>query len=143
MTNTIIALQGRGGIGKSTTIRLAFDSFIKSSDVVLIDFTRRGRSIDFRAIVDIPNQKIRVGFSSQGDTKAEILKSLRKLIADGCDIIVCASRSRGGPVQAINSFQGAYQIEFHQHQRVAAQPNRNARNLAMASKLVWRIIDVA
>lgn len=145
MTNTIIVLQGKSGIGKSTTIRLAFDLFIKNSDVSIVNFSQIRKTKDFTAIVDINLNKksIRVGFSSIGDIETEIYDSIDMLKNAGCRIIVSACRTKGGPQMAIASFKKNFQIEFHIKENTAVLEDRTLRNNAMAAKLNWRIRELA
>lgn len=93
MKKTIIALRGVSNMGKTTTIRLAYEDL--KQQFLCVSSGRSARKEIKGAILKINGLKI--GFASSGDTPHILEKNLVPLIADGCVVIVCAthtSRSR-------------------------------------------------
>jgi len=142
MAKTLIVLKGRGNIGKSTTIRLAFDNFIRAQDVTLIEHNKT-RARDFRSIVEIAVPNIKVGFTSAGDNEDEIKENIQNLAAAGCEIIVCSSRMKGKPYNAISAFSKRWKLDFHPQIQCANHADRIKSNNATAAKLIWRIREHA
>jgi predicted kinase len=108
MQKTMIALWGIGNLGKTTTIRLAYETLRKEAKV--IDPGRRARKEVIGAILEIDG--VKVGFASQGDL-AEILEELlAPLIEAGCLVIICATHTRGGTVETVNQLASQAQPPF-------------------------------
>ena len=95
MQKTMIALWGISELGKSTTIRLAYDDLRKDlpeEDIVKSPGrTRKNLNVN-GAILKIDG--VLVGFASQGDNPEVLEKFLMPLIAAGCVVIVCATHTR-------------------------------------------------
>lgn len=95
MNNRIIALRGRGSIGKTTTIVELADG--------LINFgwkrewhTVHGNGVD---IVDLySNSKgTLLGVASAGDNYHEVAPALKRLVSAGATVMICACRTKDMP----------------------------------------------
>ncbi|WP_196893443.1 hypothetical protein [Aureivirga marina] len=106
MKRTIITIYGRANEGKSETIKKVFKNlFIEFPQAKLIKEKFKD-SNDIYKVIKIDN--IVIGFESEGDPKSRGLKTLSELANEkiqnekkGCDIIICASRSKGETVHNV------------------------------------------
>lgn len=99
----IIALQGRGNCGKTTTIKL-LPAILTSHGYHPITGMYQNHGNDFLDVYT--NGKVKVGVTSSGDNYDLVHDRLADLVAAGCDVCICACRSYGGTHTAINSFSG-------------------------------------
>jgi hypothetical protein len=92
--NRILALRGRAGSGKSTTIRLLHRMMLSSGfSVVATTYSETGG--DFRTVFE--RDGLRIGVSSRGDTFDDVRNDLNWLIEQRCAILVCACRTSDRP----------------------------------------------
>lgn len=91
---TIICLYGGAGIGKTSSIRAVWDRLNISNQPPL-----HQSADDICAIVPFCNSTI--GIASQGDPYSAQDEWLEELMNLGCEIIVCASRTKGSTVDAV------------------------------------------
>ena len=91
---TIICLWGGAGIGKTSSIRAVWDRLNISNKPPL-----HQSADDICAIVPFCNST--VGIASQGDPYSAQDEWLEELMNLGCEIIVCASRTKGSTVDAV------------------------------------------
>ena len=89
----IICFKGKGNSGKSTVIKKIINEFFK----IKIYPDKK----DYRLILEYNG--LRIGICSPGDVKEDLEKCIRKLIKEGCDIIICACHTRGKTLDYINS----------------------------------------
>ncbi|MEZ4889807.1 MAG: hypothetical protein R2779_04340 [Crocinitomicaceae bacterium] len=95
MDNRIIALRGRGFIGKTTTIVELADELINSG-WNRVWRTMHGNGID---IVDLysNNEGILLGVASAGDNYNEVAPALQRLVTSGATVMICACRTKDMP----------------------------------------------
>ncbi len=102
MIERIIALRGRGEIGKSTTIIQLADELVRRG------WTRESRVLHGNRIditdVYTNEEGVRLGVASAGDNFMEVDGSLRMLSTVDCRIVICACRTRGGTHTAMRQF---------------------------------------
>lgn len=94
MTKTVICFWGAGNIGKTESVRALWEKLDTSHKPPLHEINR-----DICATVDF--EGIRVGISSLGDPDSGQEMWLDELVGKECDIIVCASRTKGRTVRAV------------------------------------------
>jgi hypothetical protein len=119
----IIALQGRGDSGKSTTIGILHDLLLSGGYTQVPGaFTPHGK--DFIDV--LTDGKRKIGITSSGDTYDLVHDRLQELITAGCQVCICACRTADrippGTIAAVNSFSG-YSPEFVQ-KTYAQNPNQ-------------------
>jgi hypothetical protein len=90
MQKTIITLWGISNLGKTMTIRLAYEDLRKEGRC--IDPGRPSRKEVKAAILEIDG--VNIGFASPGDKPGILEENLELLIAAGCIVIVCATHTR-------------------------------------------------
>ena len=102
--NTILALRGRGNIGKSTTIGILFQLLKNNGFEVIMEDWFGHEKKEILAIISKNDKKI--GISSRGDNGEEVSGNLNDLIKNnGCTICVTACRSYGKTNTAIFEYK--------------------------------------
>jgi hypothetical protein len=98
---TVVALWHSKDKGKTDTLReLARLLLAHSTCNTILSIPLEIRDdMDFRLIIEI--NKRRIGIESQGDPDTDIEKRLIEL-AVSCDFIICATRTKGETVSAVN-----------------------------------------
>jgi hypothetical protein len=91
----IIALRGRGYIGKTTTINLLANR-LPNFGWINISREIHGNGIDVIGVYVSTDGK-RLGIASAGDHYDEVEPALQKLKAAECSIVVCACRTKDMP----------------------------------------------
>lgn len=87
---TIINVFGWADMGKSSSIRLLAEML--GADI-------SGQDWDIKCRIDYKGHK--VGIVSQGDPGYGQEKDIEQAIKDGCDVTVCASRTKGETVHKV------------------------------------------
>lgn len=93
----ILALQGKSGKGKTTTLNLLIDKLIDDNDAE----TKFCKEISYKdkcVILDYKGKN--VGITTRGDAKY-CLEDDFNLLGDDCDIYVCAVRTKGETVEFV------------------------------------------
>jgi hypothetical protein len=126
----IIALRGRAVSGKTTTIHLL--------PAILIAHGHRHVSgaippdVDFSAIFE--NGKFKVGVTSIGDTYEDIHDALTHFVNAGCEVCICACRTWGRTVAAVNCFS-THPVQYVPKTIVSAPAHEAAANAADANTI--------
>ncbi|MDE6505327.1 MAG: hypothetical protein K2L42_05585 [Clostridia bacterium] len=103
----IIALYGRGGCGKTTTLKLLYDVMLKNGFTLLEGKNMEGA--DFSAVLEKDGR--RIGLTTYGDNAACLQKPFELFKKYNCEIAVSAGRlkrTKNGSVlflekEAVNS----------------------------------------
>lgn len=131
----IIALQGKGNTGKTTTINI-LESLLISQGYTQQGYYHRGGK-EFTGVFQKGSKK--VGLTSAGDNYRLLHPELVTLISSQCDVVVCACRtfdkSGKGTVFAVKSFLPTHPATF-EPKTIATNPNKeNACNNADANHI--------
>lgn len=103
---TVIVLQGKGERGKSTTLRKLIEILEKENAEKIGKPEKERRKNDTWAVFDY-NGRI-IGITTSGDNEDELKPVIECELPENCNIIVCASRTKGSSVDYINNhFQNA------------------------------------
>lgn len=102
MNRRIIALRGRGGIGKTTTINLLVDELVtrgwrRESRVF------HGNGVDITDVY-VGVDGVRLGVASAGDNFREVNDALKILSGARCETVICACRTRGATHDAMRKY---------------------------------------
>lgn len=108
MKKTVFANWGHARQGKSDTIKRIAQIILDNYPNATTDISPIDYSADITVIVSVDNLKI--GIESQGDPDSHLPDSLKKFSADNCDIIICATRTSGGTVWAVQKLSPMYEI---------------------------------
>lgn len=105
-SKTLFALWGNAGQGKSTAIKAISEEIQKQYPQAIVQiFSDR---VDIKLIIKI--RKIKIGIESQGDPGSRLPKSLDFFRKENCDIIICATRTSGGTVKAVENMADKYDV---------------------------------
>ena len=129
----LIVVSGVGNSGKTTSIK----NFTQTNLTNLPSPT--GAEISYAGpLIKNPNQYT-IGIRSAGDTGALILAAIRFFTRNKCDLMVCATKSRGVTVAAIDAYIAANpSLTVHriQTQSVTNKVQQAADN-ARVAKEIW------
>ena len=103
MIKKIIALRGRGGIGKTTTINL-IPGILTTSGWSLVSHVPHGNRIDRTDVYKNMKDNRLLGVASAGDNFREVNSALKILSDAGCETVICACRTSGGTHDAMNLY---------------------------------------
>jgi hypothetical protein len=111
MNKTIIAIYGRAGEGKSTSIKLACKKLLRDYPNATPPIEGVKDNGDILTVITLGDVKI--GFESQGDPKSRMIRedTLRQLANQDCQIIICATRTRSETVRKVD--QIANEFDYH------------------------------
>lgn len=119
----VFALKGRRNVGKDQTIRTVDELLRAKYPGARVEHEHRTRA-ELRVVLSIDNVKI--GVESAGiQTNFDLFVSL------GCDVIICATRTTGKTVNAVNALPG-YEVVWLEQQAQSAPFEQVLSNLAMA-----------
>lgn len=97
MKRIAIAVWGKAGIGKTSTIRCVFDKLNVEGKV-----PDKTIGPDICAIIKLNNGK-KIGVASLGDPCSDQPKWIDYLVENNCDVIVCACRTKGDTVEIVTN----------------------------------------
>ena len=128
---TIICLYGGAGIGKTSSIRAVWDRLNISNQPPL-----HQSADDICAIVPFCNSTI--GIASQGDPCSAQDEWLKELMTLDCEIIVCASRTKGCTVDTVEKVaqKGEYVTIWFSPFYSADSVNTNVLNTLTADAVI-------
>ena len=90
MQKTMIVVRGVKNVGKSGSIRLAYNDLCTMGEVVYGGRRTEGKEVN-GAILKIDD--VLVGVASKGDHATHVCDFVPTLIEAGCEVIVCASHT--------------------------------------------------
>ena len=126
-----IALKGKSKIGKSLTIRTVDELLRLKYPGAIVEHEHRTR-VEIRVVLSINGVKI--GVETTGENIKRINESFDLFVNLGCEVIICATRTTGKTVTAVNALPG---YEVWLEQRVHSNPMEQVLgNLAMARQIV-------
>ncbi|WFC40816.1 hypothetical protein [Pseudoxanthomonas sp. SE1] len=102
MKKRLIALRGKSGVGKSTSIHILYRLLLEGPGAKTLSFEKYGRLLDFRAIVELHGFKI--GIVNRGDVADKLNDYISMLAAESCQVIVCAARTKGDVTGVLASY---------------------------------------
>ncbi len=109
----IIALYGKGGCGKSTTLGLLYNIMLKNGFSVIEGLNLNGA--DFSAVLEKDGHK--VGLTTYGDNASCLKKPFELFKKYDCELAVSAGRMRrtkGGSVLFLESIAGKSAVTWHE-----------------------------
>jgi len=119
-TKHAFALYGAANVGKSATIKKVFALLTDAFPNASVQTIHTGN--DITVIIEIHG--VFIGIESQGDPGSRLAESLERFKVK-CSIIVCATRTRGGTVTAVENLQPEFTVIWYQK---ISEPNENLRD---------------
>lgn len=134
----LIALRGVAKVGKSQTIRKAYD-------LLLAEYPSAHRDgligqIDMRVVLTIEGAMI--GIESTGDPNSRLKASLKLFVQRGCQAILCATRTSGMAVDWVSRLSGTYNIVWLEQVAEPEPSKQHSRNAQMAANIVGEVRQV-
>lgn len=129
---TIVAVSGIANQGKSSSIKLAYSLLRKEFPNAQIEEIQIG--VDITVVITING--VKVGIESQGDPNSRLFDSLEHFVKIGCKIIVCATRTRGGTVEAVEALSNKFRIEWLSPNPTTSKSKEDHANGVVAQQIV-------
>lgn len=120
-TKHVFALYGTANVGKSATLKKVFALLTYAYPGAPVQTINTG--IDITVIIEISG--VLVGIETQGDPNSRLGESLELFKKAKCSIIICATRTRGGTVTAVENLQPEFKVVWHHK---TSEPNANLRD---------------
>jgi len=132
----IIALEGKGNSGKTTVLNIVLAELVKSSSSNVKAAQKIPRKIggDAREILIINGKK--VGIETQGDPGSRLADSLKLFVKEGCELIVCATRTSGSTVDLVNQYVPPYGISWRSQSVLSKASLRHESNTFITNLIV-------
>ena len=121
MEKKIIALQGKSGTGKTTTLKLLID---KIASIYPTKTVHKNNS-DIAVIADIDGKT--VGITTRGDNEECLAKDFEYMGL--CDLYICACRTKGESVDFLESEANGGLLIYHGKWYVSAKIG-NLKNIS-------------
>jgi len=129
---TVIALWGAANIGKTTTLKIVHKNLLKLSTDKLLKFSINNS--DIREIFIINGLK--VGIETQGDPNSRLAESLNIFQQQGCEVIICATRTRGKTAELVGELKTKYNLSWRGHSVVSLEKQRKESNRSIAKLII-------
>lgn len=133
----IIALWGTSNRGKSAIINKVYKKVKTKYPEAIINEIVIG--IDIKVVIEIDNKK--VGIESQGDPSSRLPDSIKYFVEIGCDVIICATRTRGMTVDAVNAQKGRYEISWLKQDYIAKNSEFDSYNNKQVNTIMKLLVD--
>jgi hypothetical protein len=134
MKKKIFAICGLSNSGKSTTIRLVYDSLLSTYKIP----EQKNTILRKDVYIILSINGVKIGIASKGDPSTELAKRLSALKNAGCQLIICATRTRGETVDAVGNLK-PYEVHWFEKVRVSDVSERNESNMTLARRIVMEV----
>lgn len=131
---TIIAFRGVANIGKSTTIKKTYELLLGKYPSAIIERRIIPPRVDISVIITINGKKI--GIDSQGDPCGKLADRLHSFVEVDCQVIICATRTRGETVKAVNQLKPSYDVLWISRVVEQNSSEQESANHKMAQRIV-------
>ncbi len=124
----VFALRGTSNRGKTQTIRTVDELLRTKHPGASVEHEYRTRA-ELSVVLGINGVKI--GIETTGENAERIRQSLDQFVTLGCEVIICATRTSGKTVKAVEALPG-YEIVWLERPAQSDPMERIFSNLAMA-----------
>ena len=128
----VFVLRGTSNRGKTQTIR-AFDEFLRQKYPSAIVEHEYRTGVELRVVLSIDGVKI--GIETTGANIKRLKESLDLFVNLGCEVIICATRTTGKTVTAVEALPG-YEVVWFERRAQHDPVERLFSNIAVARQLV-------
>ena len=127
-----IGLKGKSKMGKSQTLRTVDELLRLKYPGAVVEHEYRTR-VELKVVLSINGVKI--GIETTGENIQRINESFDLFVNLGCEVIICATRTKGKTMTAVDALPG-YEVVWLE-QRAQSNPMEQVLgNLAMARQIV-------
>ena len=131
----IVALKGCANKGKSETLRIVIQKLKeKYSSVSYVSCEKDDK--DEKCVFGNLNG-MKIGIETQGDPGYRLPKSLQDFVQGMCNVIICACRTKGSTVEAIELYRNDYEIEYIK--KMASKTNFKQTNEFDANQIIEKL----
>ena|SRR5690349_19652351 len=127
----LIVVRGVANTGKSESIKIAYQMFKTAYPRAKIQELFVG--VDITIIITING--VKVGIESQGDPSSKLFRSLKHFVRTDCQLIICATRTRGGTVDAVNALSRKYEVNWIDKTRIPNPKRWKLNNRSVAREI--------
>ncbi|WP_321308182.1 hypothetical protein [Marinifilum fragile] len=132
----ILTIWGGAEQGKSATIKNLIPLFETNFPKAKVNWLIKG--YDIKLIIEIEGKKI--GVESQGDPNSRLKSSITDFAKDdNCDLIICASRTRGETVKIIKDVAKEYNYNLTWATNYRSSTNQSTLN-QMSAEHIFQLI---
>ena len=128
----VIVLRGTENTGKTQTIKKVYELMLAKYQVTRVHEKIYKREITCVLLVN--NKKI--GIESQGDPNSRLRRNLEYFVDINCEIIICATRTYGQTVDAVNTLSDNYEIVWIDKTIERISHNQSDINVGDANKII-------
>jgi len=129
-----ISLRGTSKTGKSQTIRTFVELLTAKYPDTISEHEHRTKT-DIRVVLTV--NRLKIGVESRGDRLSE---SLDLFVKSGCDVIICATRTKGRTNNAVSALQFQGFDVYWLEQPTRTQPHEQVlRSLSTAREIVEKV----
>ena len=123
-------------MGKSPTIRTVVEMLTEKHPDASIEYNHTTKR-DVRLVLTINSLKI--GVESQGGPNLK--ESLDLFARIGCDLIICATKTTGASIDAVNALQG-FDVRWLEQLEQSKPHEQVLRSLVMAREIAERVEEL-
>ncbi|OGJ90451.1 MAG: hypothetical protein A2268_03005 [Candidatus Raymondbacteria bacterium RifOxyA12_full_50_37] len=134
----LIAVRGVANRGKSASIKKAYQ--LLKSKYSGANFEEIIFKADIKIIITVKG--VKVGIESQGDPSSRLFESLKYFVEVGCQVIICATRTRGETFDAVNALAGQYQIKWIDKPNEPNPEQQEAANDTVAHEIYEEVLPL-
>ncbi len=139
MEKAIIALRGKTNVGKTETIKMVHDLILSKYPNAL----KKVKWLRTDITVFITINGVKIGIESQGDPGSRLFKSIDLFVKEQCDVIICATRTRGATVIAIESRSQTYNVVWYEKTGIdGTKGQQTSANLEMAESIFETTVNL-
>jgi hypothetical protein len=138
-TKHVFALSGPANVGKSATIKKVFALLTDAYPSASVETIHRAGK-DISVIIEING--IFVGIESQGDPNSRLAESIERFKKAKCIVIICATRTSGGTVAAVERLQPEFTLVRHYKRSEPQASLRTQGDDAIARTVFNEVQDV-
>jgi Cdc6-like AAA superfamily ATPase len=134
MLGTLLAIRGTANTGKTTTVKMVYESIrqkYRDLEETRIVPPRWGKEI--RVILNI--NKIKIGIETHGDPNSTLEESLTIFAKRKCKVIICACRTRGRTREAVSEMAPKYRVKWFEKLRTRSVGRQEADNQETAEQI--------
>lgn len=137
--STIIAVYGRQNEGKSETIKNVCKILLANFPNVIPSIPIQDINYNSDILLTIQLGTILIGIESQGDPNSRMIydDTVKDLVNQKCDIIICATRTDGMTVQKVDNIAASFQYRvIWKSSYYNSGCNNNVLNFISAEEIV-------
>ncbi|NQZ28324.1 MAG: hypothetical protein HRT55_18660 [Colwellia sp.] len=136
----ILVLCGSANSGKTTTLKQVIRMLEISFSICDIEH-RIESEYDERVIFDVNGKK--VGIETQGDPSSRLRESIPLFVNLNCDLIVCATRTRGQTVKTVIEHASSHDIiSWRSQSCLSRTEQREPSNNSIAQLIVKEVLGL-